>query len=157
MLLKYTLICQHIWFYAGHLMDFLNSKGSYSLTLFVDSIFTDWPTHQNLFVTSKSILGHLCVYLWTCTQRKKVAGHTRSQLKSNKAKRIDFFKSNGLQRACWDKLFLRDFVSSHSLRFAEGVLDEEYLFTTHACLLASLQDIPRPFGIHMLKRTPFRR
>lgn len=86
MLLKYTLICQHIWFYAGHLMDFLNSKGSYSLTLFVDSIFTDWPTHQNLFVTSKSILGHLCVYLWTCTQRKKVAGHTRSQLKSNKAK-----------------------------------------------------------------------
>ena len=73
MLLKYTLICQHIWFYAGHLMDFLNSKGSYSLTLFVDSIFTDWPTHQNLFVTSKSILGHLCVYLWTCTQRKKVS------------------------------------------------------------------------------------
>ena len=33
MLLKYTLICQHIWFYAGHLMDFLNSKGSYSLNI----------------------------------------------------------------------------------------------------------------------------
>ena len=50
--------------------------------------------------------------------------------------RISFFKSNGLERACWDKLFLRSFIKQNHLRFAEGVLDEEYLFTTHACLLA---------------------
>lgn len=50
--------------------------------------------------------------------------------------RINFFKSNGSERACWDKLFLRSFIMQNHLRFAEGVLDEEYLFTTHACLLA---------------------
>ncbi len=57
------------------------------------------------------------------------------ELDSSESK-INFFKSNGLQRACWDKLFLREFIVSNNLRFAEGVLDEEYLFTTHACLLA---------------------
>ena len=74
MLWKYTLICQCIWLYAGHLMDFLSSKGSYSFNI-IQLILIICRFHiyrlayyQNLFVTSKSILGHLCVYSWTCTQ-----------------------------------------------------------------------------------------
>ncbi len=39
-----------------------------------------------------------------------------------------------LLRGCWDKLFLREFVMGLDLRFAEGVFDEESLFTTPAYL-----------------------
>lgn len=48
--------------------------------------------------------------------------------------RIRFFKANGVQRGCCDKFFSRDFVMAHDFRFAEGVFDEEFLFTTHACM-----------------------
>lgn len=49
--------------------------------------------------------------------------------------RIDFFmKDCPLLRGCWDKLFRRDFVEEHNLLFAEGVFDEESLFTTPAYL-----------------------
>ena len=39
-----------------------------------------------------------------------------------------------LLRGCWDKLFLREFVMDLDLKFAEGVFDEESLFTTPAYL-----------------------
>ena len=48
--------------------------------------------------------------------------------------RIRFFQVNGIQRGCCDKMFKRDFVMSHGFRFAEGVFDEDFLFTTHACM-----------------------
>ena len=49
--------------------------------------------------------------------------------------RLDFFVGEcPLLRGCWDKLFRRDFVEEHDLRFAEGVFDEESLFTTPAYL-----------------------
>lgn len=54
-------------------------------------------------------------------------------IKSNED-RIRFFKANGIQRGCCDKFFLREFVAEHRFRFAEGVFDEEFLFTTHACM-----------------------
>ncbi|MBQ8956649.1 MAG: glycosyltransferase [Lachnospiraceae bacterium] len=49
--------------------------------------------------------------------------------------RLDFFMGDcPLLRGCWDKLFRRDFVEEHNLLFAEGVFDEESLFTTPAYL-----------------------
>ena len=48
--------------------------------------------------------------------------------------RLNYFARGGspLLRGCWDKLFLREFVLEHDLKFAEGVFDEESLFTTPA-------------------------
>ncbi len=47
--------------------------------------------------------------------------------------RLDFFMSDcPLLRGCWDKLFRRDFVEKYDMKFAEGVFDEESLFTTPA-------------------------
>ncbi len=37
-------------------------------------------------------------------------------------------------RGCWDKLYKRSFVADHGFRFAEGVFDEESLFTIPAFL-----------------------
>ena len=50
--------------------------------------------------------------------------------------RLDYFAggTSPLLRGCWDKLFLREFVMEHNLKFAEGVFDEESLFTTPAYL-----------------------
>ena len=41
-----------------------------------------------------------------------------------------------LIRGCWDKLFRRSFVEEHDLLFAEGVFDEESLFTIPAYMHA---------------------
>jgi len=51
-----------------------------------------------------------------------------------KQDRIDLFMNESLVRGCWDKLFRRDFVEKYNLEFAEGVYDEESLFTTPAYL-----------------------
>lgn len=50
--------------------------------------------------------------------------------------RLFYFAHGGapLLRGCWDKLFLREFVVNLDLKFAEGVFDEESLFTTPAYL-----------------------
>ncbi len=54
---------------------------------------------------------------------------------NNPQERFDFFMGDcPLRRGCWDKLFRREFVEEHDLRFAEGVFDEESLFTTPAYL-----------------------
>lgn len=54
---------------------------------------------------------------------------------NNPKERIDFFMTDcPLLRGCWDKLFRREFVEEHDLLFAEGVFDEEPLFTTPAYL-----------------------
>ncbi len=52
----------------------------------------------------------------------------------NDEQRLHYFAHGGspLLRGCWDKLFLREFVLEHKLKFAEGVFDEESLFTTPA-------------------------
>ncbi len=53
----------------------------------------------------------------------------------NPEERLRFFMGDcPLLRGCWDKLFRRDFVEKYDLRFAEGVFDEESLFTTPAYL-----------------------
>ena len=53
----------------------------------------------------------------------------------NPQERLDFFMGDcPLLRGCWDKLFRRDFVEQYDLKFAEGVFDEESLFTTPAYL-----------------------
>ena len=53
----------------------------------------------------------------------------------NPKERLDFFMGGcPLLRGCWDKLFRRDFVEEYDLKFAEGVFDEESLFTTPAYL-----------------------
>ncbi len=38
------------------------------------------------------------------------------------------------QRGCWDKLYRRDFILRHDLKYAEGVFDEEALFTIPALM-----------------------
>ncbi len=49
------------------------------------------------------------------------------------ADRMDLFSGDcPLARGCWDKLFRRDFVEENDLLFAEGVYDEESLFTIPA-------------------------
>ena len=53
----------------------------------------------------------------------------------NPQERLAFFMGDcPLLRGCWDKLFRREFVEEHDLLFAEGVFDEECLFTTPAYL-----------------------
>lgn len=46
--------------------------------------------------------------------------------------RYNFFKNNTMLRCCWDKIYKRKFVQKYDLQFAEGVFDEESLFTTPA-------------------------
>ena len=49
------------------------------------------------------------------------------------AERMELFTGDcPLARGCWDKLFRRDFVEENDLLFAEGVYDEESLFTIPA-------------------------
>ena len=52
--------------------------------------------------------------------------------------RLDFFlkHTNEITRACWDKLYKREFVQRYNLEFSEHVWDEESLFTTPALMLA---------------------
>lgn len=52
--------------------------------------------------------------------------------------RLDFFlkHTNEITRACWDKLYKREFVQHYNLQFSEHVWDEESLFTTPALMLA---------------------
>ena len=40
-------------------------------------------------------------------------------------------------RGCWDKFYLREFVIRNNLKYAEGVFDEESLFTTNAGLVVN--------------------
>jgi len=50
------------------------------------------------------------------------------------ADRIKLLFTGRTMRGCWDKLYKRSFVSDHKLRYAEGVFDEESLFTIPAFL-----------------------
>lgn len=51
--------------------------------------------------------------------------------------RLSFFTGDcPMVRGCWDKLFRRDFVEENDLLFAEGVYDEESLFTIPAYMKA---------------------
>ena len=51
--------------------------------------------------------------------------------------RLELFSGNcPLVRGCWDKLFRRSFVEENDLLFAEGVYDEESLFTIPAYMKA---------------------
>ncbi len=55
----------------------------------------------------------------------------------NPAERIRFFTGDcPLVRGCWDKLFRRKFVEENDLLFAEGVYDEESLYTIPAYMKA---------------------
>ena len=47
---------------------------------------------------------------------------------------INLLFSGRTMRGCWDKMYKRSFVEKHSLKFAEGVFDEESLFTIPAFL-----------------------
>ena len=48
--------------------------------------------------------------------------------------RIVLFFSGISQRGCWDKLYRRDFVIEHDLKYTEGIFDEESLFTIPALM-----------------------
>ena len=48
--------------------------------------------------------------------------------------RILLFFGGMSQRGCWDKLYKRDFVIKHDLRYTEGIFDEESLFTIPALM-----------------------
>lgn len=52
----------------------------------------------------------------------------------NTGDRILLFFGGRSQRGCWDKLYKRDFVTKHRLKYAEGVFDEESLFTIPALM-----------------------
>ena len=48
--------------------------------------------------------------------------------------RIVLFFSGISQRGCWDKLYKRDLVIAHDLKYTEGIFDEESLFTIPALM-----------------------
>ena len=48
--------------------------------------------------------------------------------------RIVLFFGGKSQRGCWDKMYKRDFVIKHDLKYTEGVFDEESLFTIPALM-----------------------
>ena len=47
-----------------------------------------------------------------------------------------FILSGEVLRGCWDKFYRREFILEHDLHYAEGVFDEESLFTVMAALYA---------------------
>ena len=48
--------------------------------------------------------------------------------------RIVLFFGGKSQRGCWDKMYKRDFVIKHDLKYTEGVFDEESRFTIPALM-----------------------
>ncbi len=48
--------------------------------------------------------------------------------------RIILFFGGRSQRGCWDKMYKRNFVLKHDLKYTEGVFDEESLFTIPALM-----------------------
>lgn len=52
------------------------------------------------------------------------------------ASRKQMFMQGDVTRSCWGKLYLTEFIKKHNFRFAEGVFDEEALFTMTAFLEA---------------------
>ena len=48
--------------------------------------------------------------------------------------RIILFFGGKSQRGCWDKMYRRDFVIKHDLKYTEGVFDEESRFTIPALM-----------------------
>ncbi len=48
--------------------------------------------------------------------------------------RIRLFFAGMSQRGCWDKMYRRDFVIKHDLKYTEGIFDEESLFTIPALM-----------------------
>ena len=55
---------------------------------------------------------------------------------SGKEEKIEFYRKTGIRRCCWDKIYKRDFVENNHFRFAEGMIDEESLFTIPALIRA---------------------
>lgn len=51
-------------------------------------------------------------------------------------KRAELVLKGDIPRGCWDKFFLTSFVKKYGFRFAEGVFDEESMFTIPAMLEA---------------------
>lgn len=54
---------------------------------------------------------------------------------NNKEDRINFVLSDKIIRGCWNKLYERDFILRNNLKYAEGIFDEESLFTYPAYML----------------------
>lgn len=54
----------------------------------------------------------------------------------NPQKRLEFFIQCKPLRGCWDKIYKASFVKEYGFRFAEGLIDEESLFTIPAYLKA---------------------
>lgn len=55
---------------------------------------------------------------------------------STEEEKISFYRKAGIRRCCWDKVYKREFVNNNRLRFAEGVIEEESLFTIPALIHA---------------------
>ncbi len=53
---------------------------------------------------------------------------------SDAGHRIQLLFGGMSQRGCWDKMYRRDFIKRHDLKYAEGVFDEEALFTIPALM-----------------------
>ena len=51
---------------------------------------------------------------------------------SNKEERMHMLTFEDTQRGCWDKMYTREFILENNLHYAEGVFDEESLFTIDA-------------------------
>ena len=54
---------------------------------------------------------------------------------NNDFDRINFVLSDKIIRGCWNKLYEREFILKNNLKYAEGIFDEESLFTYPAYML----------------------
>ncbi len=106
----------------------------------------DWMAERALEIAVKSaeeyradIVGYLPLILSDISED---TGQTDSGLEDeflnirDISDRIRLLFDGKTRRGCWDKLYRRDFVTKNHLRYAEGVFDEESLFTIPALMNA---------------------
>ncbi|MBQ9550154.1 MAG: glycosyltransferase family 2 protein [Lachnospiraceae bacterium] len=93
--------------------------------------------YEKAVKSGAEIVGYLSrnAYEYDPEDREYETGIKNELLKvTDTGDRIKLLFSGRTMRGCWDKLYKRSFVLDHKLRYAEGVFDEESLFTIPAFL-----------------------
>ena len=117
MSLKYTLICQRIWFYAGQLMDFLNSKGSYSLNI-ICRFHIYRLAYSPKFICNLKIntWALMCLFVDMYTEEKSRWTHTfPTEVKQDKA--LDYFCSHAVNKHSFQSQFSTIYIYIYIFKF----------------------------------------